>query len=41
MIETKIDTKQEIWKAGKQVFGSVQRECSWLINVNNVTNKDG
>ena len=29
--ERKIETESTLWKAGKQVFGSVQRECSWLV----------
>ena len=31
-IETKIETEPRIWKVGKKVFGSVQRECSWLVH---------
>ena len=30
-IETKIETEPRLWKVGRQVFGSVQRGCSWLV----------
>ena len=30
-IDTKIETEPRVWKVGKQVFESVQRECSWLV----------
>ena len=31
VIETKKETEPTLWKVGKQVFGSVQSECTWLV----------